>query len=200
MSNFRLCKNCKLNKEENEDNFRLCKYKNGRVYFKSSCKSCEKQYSRNYIKEHKEDRKEYQQCFIQENPNYIKQWKIDNKDRINERERNRRQIDVYFKLKKNVSRAIGHALLKEGHSTIKFLPYTINDLKHHLEGQFDKNMTWENYGAYWHIDHIIPHSTFKYNSMEDDEFRKCWSLNNLRPLEANQNRLEGARRTRHKKA
>jgi hypothetical protein len=198
MSTFRVCGKCKINKEEDEDNFRLCKYKCGGTYFKSTCKDCEKQHSRGYAKEHREERKKYQQVFLQENPNYIKQWKIDNRDRINKRERKRRQTDINFKLKKNISRAIGHAILKDGNSAIKFLPYTISDLKCHLEVQFDKNMTWENYGFYWHIDHIVPHSTFKYNSMEDEEFRKCWSLGNLRPLEANQNRLEGARRTRHK--
>jgi len=42
----------------------------------------------------------------------------------------------------------------------------------------------------WNIDHIIPHSTFKYISMEDQSFKECWSLTNLRPYSAKQNILD----------
>ena len=51
----------------------------------------------------------------------------------------------------------------------------------------------------WHIDHIIPQSLLPYSSMEDDNFKKCWALSNLRPLSAKQNLLDGANRIRHKK-
>lgn len=198
MNNFRICGKCKIDKIESEINFRLCAYKNGSTYFKSTCKDCERENSKQYAQKHKEKIKQYQIDFIQKNPQYIKKWKITNKDKINKREKFRRQNDVNFKLKKNVSRAINHSIFKNGNSTIKFLPYTIDDLKKHLENQFDNKMSWDNYGTYWHIDHIVPHSMFKYSSMEDIEFKRCWSLNNLRPLEANQNRLDGANRIRHK--
>ena len=51
----------------------------------------------------------------------------------------------------------------------------------------------------WNIDHIKPHSEFHYESMEDDSFKECWALSNLRPLSAKQNILDGASRTRHQK-
>lgn len=47
-------------------------------------------------------------------------------------------------------------------------------------------MNWQNYGkqpGYWCIDHIYPDSKFNYKSVEDEEFQKCWALENLRPLE-----------------
>jgi hypothetical protein len=68
-----------------------------------------------------------------------------------------------------------------------------------LENQFNDKMNWENYGNYWHIDHIVPHSIFQYTSMEDESFMKCWALSNLRPLEAKQNMSDGATRIRHKR-
>jgi len=49
-------------------------------------------------------------------------------------------------------------------------------LKKWIEWQFNSNMTWENYGSYWHIDHVIPCSQYELNK---DVFK--W--NNLRPLE-----------------
>ena len=61
--------------------------------------------------------------------------------------------------------------------------YNIQELKNHLESQFDENMTWDNMGDYWEIDHIIPLNLFHYNTEQDEQFKICWSLANLRPLE-----------------
>lgn len=80
-----------------------------------------------------------------------------------------------------------------------------------MESLFEPWMSWNNYGKYesktwddnnmktwsWQIDHIIPHSTFKYTSMEDEEFKKCWSLENLRPLSSKQNFIDGVTGVRH---
>lgn len=98
----------------------------------------------------------------------------------------RRETDPGFRLANNCSRMINIALngSKLNYSIWDFLPYTIDDLKKHLESKFDNHMTWNNYGTYWHVDHIIPQSSFKYSTMSDDNFIHCWSLDNLRPFEA----------------
>lgn len=49
----------------------------------------------------------------------------------------------------------------------------------------------------WQLDHIIPHSEFKYISVENEVFKKCWALENLRPYSAKQNLLDGVNKTRH---
>lgn len=72
------------------------------------------------------------------------------------------------------------------------LGYSDQDFCDHLEAQFDPNMTWNNHGRgkhayHWQIDHIVPRSEFKYKSLNDPDFFKCWSLENIRPLEANDN-------------
>ena len=36
-----------------------------------------------------------------------------------------------------------------------------------------------------------------YQSMADENFRKCWALDNLRPLSAKQNIMDGVCRRRH---
>ena len=38
-----------------------------------------------------------------------------------------------------------------------------------------------------HIDHIIPIKAFIFNKPEDEEFKQCWSLHNLRLLPAEEN-------------
>ncbi|MFW5903050.1 MAG: HNH endonuclease signature motif containing protein, partial [archaeon] len=60
--------------------------------------------------------------------------------------------------------------------------YTFNELKEHLENQFTDKMNWGNYGDYWEIDHIKPKSSFDFEKPEDQEFKDCWSLDNLQPL------------------
>ena len=67
--------------------------------------------------------------------------------------------------------------------------YTVQELKEHLEKLFQQGMNWNNYGE-WHIDHIIPQSFFKYNSINDVEFKYCWSLHNLQPLWAEDNLIK----------
>ena len=43
--------------------------------------------------------------------------------------------------------------------------YTLTELMEHLESKFQPGMTWDNDGD-WHIDHILPKSSFKITSIE----------------------------------
>ena len=70
------------------------------------------------------------------------------------------------------------------------MPYSIDDLKQHLESLWESWMNWDNYGGKsndermtWWIDHIKPHAMFNYQSLDDPQFQECWALSNLRPLE-----------------
>lgn len=125
---------------------------------------------------------------------------------------NKRREDVGFNLRDQISKNIATALKKTGSSKngisiLKYLPYTIKQLKRYLEKQFEYWMDWENWGRLyinwddndpvtwtWNIDHIIPQSHLIYTSMEDENFKKCWALENLRPYSAKQNLIDGNRR------
>jgi len=50
-------------------------------------------------------------------------------------------------------------------------------------------MTWDNYGT-WHIDHIRPDSWFHYDSVNHEDFKKSWMLDNLQPLWAKDNLMK----------
>jgi hypothetical protein len=54
-----------------------------------------------------------------------------------------------------------------------------------IESKFTKKMKWDNYGQYWHIDHIEPLASFDHSN--DEHVRKAWHYTNLRPLEAKEN-------------
>lgn len=67
--------------------------------------------------------------------------------------------------------------------------YDLPTLCAHLEGQFAPEMSWENYGTYWEVDHRRPKSSFDLPR----EITECWSLENLRPLPASENRRKGTK-------
>ena len=73
--------------------------------------------------------------------------------------------------------------------------YTVHQLRTHLERQFRDGMSWGN-RSLWHIDHIIPLSSFRFSSVDDPEFKAAWAMTNLRPLWAADNiRKHGKRQT-----
>ena len=99
-----------------------------------------------------------------------------------------------FSYKRKLNDCIGSAIRtalhgkKAGRGWESLVGYTLKDLIKHLENLFDENMSWDNRGSYWQIDHIKPQSLFYYENAEDPEFKKCWELKNLQPLEAMENR------------
>src|SRR5260221_6465740 len=154
------------------------------------------EYKKQYNKEHKEEKREYDEQYYQKNKKEIKTYK-------REHQRNRRKNDPEYRLHKNISRQIHHVLKgkKGGKSVLKYLPYTMKELRKHIEDQFKKLgnewMNWDNYGRYnkdthnknptWQLDHKTPHSSFHYKTMDCQEIRDCWALSNLQPLDSLEN-------------
>jgi len=125
-----------------------------------------------------------------------KRWKEKNKDKEREYRRvyikRKKESNPKFRLDCNVSTSIWQCLKKAkstkgGRGWKDLLGYSLEDLVRHIEKQFDESMSWNNYGSYWHVDHIKPKSLFNYTCPEDEEFKKCWALNNLQPLEKYEN-------------
>lgn len=99
--------------------------------------------------------------------------------------RRRCKIDAPFRMRVALSVRIANSLRTRGTSKRsrnweQLVGYTLAELKAHIERQFLRGMTWDNYGE-WHVDHIVPISAFHWRSPDDDDFRPCWALANLRP-------------------
>lgn len=127
----------------------------------------------------------------------------------------RKTKDAVAILRNRVFGAIRAEIKKQSHIYVadveRYLPYTIENLKLYLESQFKPWMNWTNWGKYisdhwndndsstwkWQLDHVVPRSKLVYSSVFDNNFQKCWALNNLRPYSAKQNLLDGVRRVRH---
>jgi hypothetical protein len=125
---------------------------------------------------------------------YIKEYRKNNIDKIRQikrdYERNRKASDPLYKLISNFRTAI-YTVLKEsnvdkyGHY-FDVLQYTPEELINHLEKQFVPDMTWDNYGI-WHVDHKLPITSFDIQEMGDEEFMRCWCLDNLQPMWGEEN-------------
>ena len=136
-----------------------------------------------WYENNKEHRKEYLKEYRENNIEKIRKTKRDY-------ERNRKARDPLYKLISNFRTAI-YQVLKESNVEknehyFDVLPYSQEELIQHLENQFTDDLTWDNYGE-WHLDHIIPISSFNIQEMGDEEFIKCWSLKNLQPLWGEEN-------------
>jgi hypothetical protein len=133
---------------------------------------------------------EFELPSLKERKDLTEEQKTRRRERERERARQSRK-DPIFRLRRNVSGAVYNALKRQGYSkarsTFSALPYTPQQLAEHIEKQFDEKMNWENMGSYWHLDHIIPQAALPYDSYEHPNFKKCWELSNLRPLERMEN-------------
>lgn len=77
---------------------------------------------------------------------------------------------------------------KKNTKTEAALGYTKGDLVSHLESLFDENMSWDNYGSYWEIDHIKPLSKMIKSGEKSPSVINA--LDNLRPLKVEDNRAK----------
>ena len=63
-------------------------------------------------------------------------------------------------------------------------------LKDWLEFNFYDDLSWDNYGPKWHIDHLRPCASF--NMKNRDEIYACWHWSNLIPLKSKTNAGKGS--------
>jgi hypothetical protein len=182
--------------------------------------------SKNWHQENKERANMASKKWRQENPEKVilsnKEYSQLNSAQINTRRRSRYQNDPVYRNRCIAAAMAGKMLRsqgvsKNGESSSDYFPWTPEELwEHLLECMKQPNNEWmnkDNQGPYdpetwddndtrtwtWQLDHIIPQSDLPYDSMEHPNFKKSWSLSNLRPLSAKQNIIDGTSRIRHKK-
>jgi len=122
---------------------------------------------------------------LSETEKYRIQYRLD--PVFNLKERLRQQARKQKK-RARTGEAIRSTIRRNGRapSLEKMFGYTIPELKAHLERQFTKRMNWDRFlSGEIHIDHIHPQS--KFDLSDDEQWKRCWCLSNLRPLWARDN-------------
>lgn len=159
------------------------------------------EYYENYREEHKESIKKSNDKYREkpESKEKADKWlksyrkRDDVKKRRNEKLKIKRQNDPEFKLEHNLRSRIRIALkgIAKSQRTMELLGCSVDDLRKRLENKFTPLMTWDNYGTYWHVDHIIPCASFDLTNPEQQ--KRCFHFTNLQPLEAKENIRKGAK-------
>lgn len=175
------CAICKIEKELN--NFRTDK--TIKCGYRSYCIECEN------IKIKENGRKRYKngkrKQYNKENADVIsskyKKWRLDNLASISKKASERYNTDPEYKLKHILRVRVQKALKLDCKNTSskELLGCNIFEYKLYLESKFTEGMSWENYGRKgWHIDHIIPCSSF--NLLDIEQQKQCFHYTNLQPL------------------
>jgi hypothetical protein len=121
---------------------------------------------------------------------HLENAKNKNNESLRKYTKNRKIIDPGFKVKCNLRRRLKDVIVSTkkggGHHVSSLIGCSTKQLAKHLESQFSKGMTWDNYGINgWHVDHVIPCAKFDHNDAK--QIAQCWHWTNLQPLWAKEN-------------
>lgn len=186
------CKTCRMiERKENAEKIAL----RNKLYYEANRKKIRVR-QKNYYEENKQIIDKKYRAYRKANPekykSYRKTWRTKNSNYHKNYEKNRRQHDIDFKLRNALRSRLFKALrgLVKNGSAVRDLGCSIEELRKHLETQFQPGMTWENYGE-WHIDHITPLASF--DLTDGAQLKKACYFNNLQPLWAKDNLRKGNR-------
>jgi hypothetical protein len=174
---MKTCSRCKENKDVS-------------LFGKKSswCKSCKCEYAKEYrlnnqelVRERnrewyevkgRQHRKEYRQKRLEEERRYE-----------NERYHN----DPNFRMRKILRTRLIKTIkgIKTSKSLMSYVDVDILTFVKWIEYQWHDNMSWDNYGSLWEVDHVIPCSS--YDLTIEDNKKECFHWSNMRPLLKTQN-------------
>ena len=155
-----------------------------------------KQQKRKYDEDNKRHVQEYRRNYWKYASEEDKiRWNINRKPKDKQKrniyEKNRREIDLNYKISGNLRSRLGSAIRnnRKSGSAVKDLGMSIDNFKIYLEERFEIGMTWENYGSGWHIDHIEPLRSFDLTIREQlleavnyKNLRPLWAIDNLKKI------------------
>ena len=147
----------------------------------------------NQIKKYGAKRNEKTRIWRENNKEHLKEyhkhkWQL-TKEKQLARKRERKKEDPVFRLLENTRTYIWQQLQKafasagktfnKEQSTCELIGCTPDEYLNHLRSLYKPGMTDENYGE-WHVDHIIPCSSF--DLTKEEEKKKCFNYKNTQPL------------------
>lgn len=156
------CSICKIDKPEID--FHVAKNKGN---IRAMCKDCGSLKRKEHYKENRE-------AIIKQTNNY----KVE-----------KMKVDPIFKMERRMRARIYQAFkaqsCEKNNRTWKYLECSASQFQKWIEYQLYDGMTMDNYGKYWHIDHVKPCSKFDLSKEED--IKECFSWKNLRPFRSEKN-------------
>tara|TARA_R110000796_G_scaffold74800_1_gene168196 strand:- start:41 stop:592 length:552 start_codon:yes stop_codon:yes gene_type:complete len=152
----------------------------------TKCKGCRSISSKNFYSnntiQHKQSTKKWISNNYERQKENVEKWSKQNPER--QKQLNKKSYTKNFTIEnrlKNNTRKLYYITVPKNLRIkgIQFLGCSIKDFIVYLEKQFDGNMSWENYGKYWEIDHIYPRSK-----------GGIFHYSNTRPLSIKENKIK----------
>ena len=126
-----------------------------------------------------------QELYDKENHDKIKRYRC-------EYYKNRREKDINFKLagklRSRTWMAFKSQNVRKRKKTFDLLGSSHLFFQRWIIHQLYGNMTIENYGSVWQIDHCLPIASF--NLLDENDMKKCFNWINLRPMYSNENNFK----------
>lgn len=176
-------KNREIIREKNREIYK----KNKEIYRKTSNKKYHSQSPEKKLENNRKMWERRKQDPIKKEKHYENVRKSFNKHREErnkrraERHKERYKEDISYRLevllRTRLYKAVKRYKMK---SALNLVGCSSEELKGFLESKFKPEMTWENFGKIWEIDHIVPVNSF--NMSIEEEQRKCFHFTNLQPL------------------
>lgn len=174
-----ICKNCHNNKcKIYKDKNKSILVEKNKIYYENNKETINLKNQDNYYK----NKEKYMET--------KKIWRLENREKINQKANERFKNNPIARLKRNCRTRIFIALKTDKSRSIKLIDCDTEFLKNWLQSNFKEGMTWENYGVYWHVDHVIACANFDLSN--DEEIAHCFRWTNLQPLEASLNESKQA--------
>jgi hypothetical protein len=159
---MKTCSVCSVEKPLDDYN----NQKLGKFGKRSYCRACQSEMKKKYNQENRKAITEYQRQYRILNPEYNKNY-----------QKNRREVDINYRLIRNIRARICNIIKGKTSNTLDCLGLDVEQFKKYLESKFVYGMSWENYGE-WEVDHKIPISFAK----NETEICELNHYTNLQPL------------------
>lgn len=195
------CKQCKksVDKQYRLNNMEKVKVRDKEYYLNNSEKKkdiAQKWYMNNHDKA-----RHSQQLYYVKNYAKIKEtqasWNDRNKDKLMDYHKNyhknRSLQDIHFRIKRNLRSRFKACVVGSGNCMMPLLSCSLDFFKSWIEFQFskDSNLSWENYGTYWHYDHVVPCAS--YDLSKEEDIAECFHWSNFQPLNKQKNLQKGSK-------
>ena len=200
MDVMKICSKCKNEKELSEFNFRKDTQR-----YRNQCRDCIKLINKVYQAMCRDEisvkRKEYCENFKNKNLNriydidyrernrekiqlYKKNYFQNNKEELYKKIKKRKDEDNYFRLACNLRKRVLNAFkarnVRKTNKTFSLLGCSHSLLRLWIQSQLYGEMTLENYGKIWCLDHCLPIASF--NLLDENDIKKCFNWIILRPM------------------
>ena len=203
------CSKCDIEKELSEFNFRKDTQR-----YRNQCRDCIKLINKVYQTMNEDEikiqRKEYRENIKNKNLKriydihyrernrekiqlYKKNYFQNNKEELYKKINKRKDEDINFRLACNLRKRVLNAFkarnVRKTNKTFSLLGCSHSFLRLWIESQLYGEMTLENYGKIWCLDHCLPIASF--NLIDENYLKKCFNWINLRPMYVKDNIIEG---------